>query len=184
MMELTELLDLSPLAWQEIATALFCGFVIGLERQLRGKPAGIRTSILIVLGTYVFIAASVSTNTEVTDPSRIIGQVITGVGFLGAGVMLTRDGMVLGVTSAATIWMLAAVGVCIGIGQDAAAIKLSLLVVAVLVGIDVLENSSAAMRRGVHRKYSEWTERNGSLFKRRKTDREKAHWHDPDEPHR
>ena len=182
MMELAELLDLSPLAWREIATALFCGFIIGLERQLRGKPAGIRTSILIVLGTYVFIAASVSTQSEMTDPSRIIGQVITGVGFLGAGVMLTRDGMVLGVTSAATIWMLAAVGVCIGIGQDATAIKLSLLVVGVLFGIDVLENSSTAMRRGVHRKYSEWTERNGSIFTRRKNDKVRNQLHDPDEP--
>lgn len=184
MMELTELLDISPLAWQEIITALFCGFVIGLERQLRGKPAGIRTSILIVLGTYVFIAVAVFTSTEVTDPSRIIGQVITGVGFLGAGVMLTRDGMVLGVTSAATIWMLAAIGVCIGVGQDAAAIKLSLLVVTVLLGIDALENSSAAMRRGVHRKYSEWTERNGSFFKRRSGERLRAEWQDPDEPNK
>ena len=121
------------------------------ERQLRGKPAGIRTAILIVMGTYVFIAASMSVNSNMTDPSRIIGQVITGVGFLGAGVMLARDGMVLGVTSAATIWVLAAIGVCIGIGQDLVAIKLSVLVVIVLVGIDILENSSSAMRRGVHR---------------------------------
>ena len=51
-----------PFAWTELGTALLCGFIIGLERQLRGKPAGIRTSILIVMGTYVFIAASMSVN--------------------------------------------------------------------------------------------------------------------------
>ena len=169
------ILDIRPFAWQELGTALLCGFIIGLERQLRGKPAGIRTSILIVLGTYAFIAASMSVNTNMTDPSRIIGQVITGVGFLGAGVMLARDGMVLGVTSAATIWVLAAIGVCIGIGLDLVAIKLSFLVVVVLVGIDVLENSSSAMRRGVHRTYNDWLNRsNGSLFGRRKDDHRRS----------
>jgi len=173
--------DIRPFAWAELGTALLCGFIIGLERQLRGKPAGIRTSILIVMGTYVFIAASMSVNSSMTDPSRIIGQVITGVGFLGAGVMLARDGMVLGVTSAATIWVLAAIGVCIGIGQDLVAIKLSVLVVIVLVGIDILENSSSAMRRGVHRTYNEWlTRTNGSLFSRRKDDAQRP---DIDDPH-
>ena len=79
-----------------------------------------------------------------TDPSRIIGQVITGIGFLGAGVMLARDGMVMGVTSAATIWTLASVGVCIAIGYDITAIKLSLVVVAVLVGVDLMEDEPDA----------------------------------------
>ena len=175
---------IAPLGWPELLTALLCGFIIGLERQLRGKPAGIRTSILIVMGTYVFIAASMSVNSAMTDPSRIIGQVITGVGFLGAGVMLSRDGMVLGVTSAATIWVLAAIGVCIGIGQDLVAIKLSVLVVAVLVGIGVLESSSSAMRRGVHRTYNEWVQRaNGSMFNRRKDDVSPAGRPDIDDPH-
>jgi putative Mg2+ transporter-C (MgtC) family protein len=172
-----------PFAWTELGTALLCGFIIGLERQLRGKPAGIRTSILIVIGTYVFIAASMSVNSNMTDPSRIIGQVITGVGFLGAGVMLARDGMVLGVTSASTIWVLAAIGVCIGIGQDVVAIKLAVLVVTVLVGIDLLENSSSAMRRGVHRTYNEWLHRNnGGLFNRAKEDQQPVK-QDIDDPH-
>jgi putative Mg2+ transporter-C (MgtC) family protein len=178
------ILDIKPFSWQALGTAVLCGFIIGLERQLRGKPAGIRTSILIVLGTYAFIAASMSVNTTMTDPSRIIGQVITGVGFLGAGVMLARDGMVLGVTSAATIWVLAAIGVCIGIGQDLVAVKLSLLVVTVLVGIGVLENSSSALRRGVHRTYNEWLHRNnGGLFSRRNDDQMSPERHNIDDPH-
>lgn len=183
MLDWSLVFDISPFGWAELGTALLCGFIIGLERQLRGKPAGIRTAILIVLGTYVFIAASMSVNSNMTDPSRIIGQVITGVGFLGAGVMLARDGMVIGVTSAATIWILAAVGVCIGIGQDLVAIKLSLLVVTVLVGIDVLENSSSVMRRGVHRTYNEWLHRtNGGLFSRRRDDPQQVK-QDIDDPH-
>ena len=93
MLDWSLILDVKPLSWAELGTSLLCGFIIGLERQLRGKPAGIRTSLLIVMGTYVFIAVSMSVNSTMTDPSRIIGQVITGVGFLGAGVMLARDGM-------------------------------------------------------------------------------------------
>jgi putative Mg2+ transporter-C (MgtC) family protein len=158
------ILSIEPFSWHAVGTSLLCGTIIGAERQLRGKPVGIRTSSLITLGTYIFIAASmvVSTGVDqngtrvVTDPSRIIGQVITGIGFLGAGVMLARDGFVLGVTSAATIWSLAAIGVCIAIGYNWVAIKLSLVVIAVLVGVDLLEDYSQAFTRGVHKKYQTW----------------------------
>ncbi len=100
------LLDITPFNWLSIFTALACGTIIGVERQLRGKPAGIRTSALIIMGTYVFMACSiyVSKEANMSDPSRIIGQVITGIGFLGAGVMLSKGRSVYGVTSAATIW--------------------------------------------------------------------------------
>lgn len=156
-MNLVEVFSIAPFDWQAVLTAILCGTIIGLERQLRGKPVGIRTSALITLGTYIFIAASMTVSTPLTtDPSRIIGQVITGIGFLGAGVMLARDGMVMGVTSAATIWTLASVGVCIAIGYDVTAIKLSLVVVAVLVGVDIMEDYSQALRRGVHKTYQDW----------------------------
>lgn len=112
-MTLSELLSIEPLDWWHIISALICGTVVGLERQLRGKPVGIRTSSLIVLGTYVFVTLAQSVSNDATDASRIIGQVVTGVGFLGAGVMLAKDGIVLGVTSAATIWALASVGVAL-----------------------------------------------------------------------
>lgn len=156
-------LSIEPFSWHAIGTSVLCGTIIGAERQLRGKPVGIRTSSLITLGTYIFIAASMVVSSVdhdgtriVTDPSRIIGQVITGIGFLGAGVMLARDGFVLGVTSAATIWALASIGVCIAIGYNWVAIKLSLVVIAVLVGVDVLEDYSQAFTRGVHKKYQSW----------------------------
>ncbi|UTA48710.1 MgtC/SapB family protein [Simiduia sp. 21SJ11W-1] len=144
------ILGIAPFDWAAVGTALASGGVIGLERQLRGKPVGIRTSILIVLGTYIFITASMSVSSHMTDPSRIIGQVITGVGFLGAGVMLARKGVVLGVTSAAAIWVLSAIGVCIAIGKLFVAFKFSVLVVFILSGVDFLESYSQAFSRGVY----------------------------------
>ncbi|WP_411359407.1 MgtC/SapB family protein [Pseudidiomarina salilacus] len=147
---------IAPFSWQAIGTAVLCGSLVGLERQMRGKPVGIRTSSLITLGTYLFVVGASSVMTEATDPSRIIGQVITGIGFLGAGVMLARDGIVVGVTSAATIWVLASIGVGIGLGHLEVAIKLSFVVVGVLFGVDLLEDYFQSLTRGVHRKYKGW----------------------------
>jgi putative Mg2+ transporter-C (MgtC) family protein len=73
--------------------------------------------------------------------------------------MLARDGMVLGVTSAATIWSLASIGVCIALGYDLVAIKLSVVVVFVLVGVDTMEDYSQTLTRGVHKKYQDWFEK-------------------------
>ncbi len=159
-MTIDNMMDIQPYEWASIGTALLCGTIIGLERQLRGKPVGIRTSSLIILGTYAFVVAALAVSTAASDPSRVIGQVITGIGFLGAGVMLARDGVVLGVTSAATIWALAAVGVTVAIGHTLTAIKLSIVVVAILIGVDILEAYSQSMTRGVHRKYQGWRGKN------------------------
>jgi putative Mg2+ transporter-C (MgtC) family protein len=94
--------------------------------------------------------------TDISDPSRIIGQVVTGVGFLGAGVMLAKEVMIVGVTSASTIWALAAIGACIAVVNAFVAIKLSILVVAILYGVDLLEEYSSIFTRGVHSKLSVW----------------------------
>lgn len=153
---LTSLLNFDPFTWQGIATSLLCGTIVGAERQMRGKPVGIRTATLITMGTYAFIVCALSIRSEMTDPSRIIGQVITGIGFLGAGVMLTRRGVVFGVTSAATIWCMASVGVCIAIGKLETAIKLSIVVVIVLVGIDFLEDYMQRISNGVNSRYKRW----------------------------
>lgn len=153
------LFSIDPFDWAAIGTGLLCSSIIGLERQLRGKPVGIRTSSLIVLGTYIFIVASLSISTDATDPSRIIGQVITGIGFLGAGVMLARDGIVVGATSAATIWALASIGVCIGLGKNWTAIKLSAVVLFVLLGINFFEGTFQSLTQGVHKKYEDWRDK-------------------------
>ncbi len=154
-----DLINIDPLSWPEIFVCLICGTIVGLERQLRGKPVGIRTSSLIVLGTYAFVALAQSLNNDMMDQSRIIGQVVTGVGFLGAGVMLSKDGVVLGVTSAATIWALAAIGVAVAVAGHFTAIKLAFVVITILVGVDILENYSNALTKGVHSRYSNWRQK-------------------------
>lgn len=144
--------DVSPFSWKAIGTSVFCGTIIGIERQIRGKPVGIRTSSLITLGTYLFLTCAFMLQGKQLDPSRVVGQVITGIGFLGAGVMLAKDGAVVGVTSAAAIWVLAAIGVMIGTDHLQQAIKVSFLVVAILYGVDVLEDRLRILTRGVHAK--------------------------------
>ena len=143
-------IDISPLSWEALLCCFLSGIIIGLERQLRGKPVGMRTSALICIGTYVFIAMGASVANQVTDPSRVIGQVITGIGFLGAGVILARHGDVIGVTSASAIWVLAALGVVIGLGHPWLGVKLAVLTVAILVGVDLVEHRCEFLQRGVH----------------------------------
>lgn len=146
-------LYITPLTWSEIGTAILCGTVLGFERQILGKPAGIRTSILICLGTYLFVKLGISVHEEdMTATARVIGQVITGIGFLGAGVILNREGIVHGVTSAAVIWMLSAIGATIGMGLCIPAIIICFLTILVLTGVDFLESSFLPFRKGVHKK--------------------------------
>ena len=137
----------SPVFWFRLGTAILCGGIIGLERQLRGKAAGIRTSILICLGTELFVTLGASFGGDRVDPTRVLGQVVTGIGFLGGGVILAREGLVVGVTSAAVIWMLAALGSLIGMGHLAAAIILTLVTVALLLGVELLESTFRRLRQ-------------------------------------
>jgi len=155
-MNIDSIFSIAPFSWSCIFASFFCGAAIGLERQLRGKPVGIRTSSLIVLGTYFFVTLASLVNNDVSDPSRIIGQIVTGVGFLGAGVMMAREGLIVGVTSAATIWSLASIGICISIAGPLVAIKLSIIVVVILSVVDVVEGYFTTLSRGVHSKYENW----------------------------
>jgi len=143
---------LSLIFWQTIGCSVLCGGIVGAERQLRGKPAGVRTSILVCLGTAVFLHLGGTVVSAAADPSRVLGQLVTGVGFLGAGVMLSREGVVTGVTTAAVIWMLAAVGAAIGLGYFAGAVALAGTTVLILVGIEFIESRLARFSRGVHRR--------------------------------
>jgi putative Mg2+ transporter-C (MgtC) family protein len=138
----------APVFWMRLGTAILCGAIIGLERQLRGKAAGIRTSILICLGTSIFVALGASFSGDRVDPTRVLGQVVTGIGFLGGGVILAREGVVLGVTSAAVIWVLAALGALIGLGHLTAAIVLTLVTVGLLIGVELLESVFRRLRQG------------------------------------
>ena len=136
--------------WTRVGVAIASAGLIGFERQMRGKPVGVRTSILICLGTSIFVELGVASGNAQADPTRVIGQVVTGVGFLGAGVMLARGGVVTGVTTAAVIWILAAIGACIGLGHHAAALVFSGLTVALLIGVGLLEGGFNRLRTGVY----------------------------------
>ena len=143
---------LSPLTPAGIGTAIVCGLIVGLERQLSGKPTGIRTCSLICLGTYVFTTVSLLLQGSYVDPSRIVGQIVTGIGFIGAGVILTRQGVLVGITSASVIWVLAGIGILIGFEKYAASILLSLLTVGILQGVTLLETAFKSLRRGIFAK--------------------------------
>lgn len=94
--------------------ALVAGFLIGFERGSRGIRAGVRTNTMVCLGSMLF--AMVSNHVDPTSVSRIAAGVVTGIGFLGAGMIIHHKGKVQGLTTAATIWMSAAIGIAIGFG--------------------------------------------------------------------
>lgn len=130
--------------------SIFCGAIIGLERQIRGKPVGIRTSILICMSTMAFIQLGLLFDGRGGDGTRVLGQVVTGVGFLGAGVIMTRNGAIEGVTSASAVWLLAAVGAAIAFGQLRFGVLLCVIAVTVLIGVEWLERAFQWLRQGVH----------------------------------
>jgi len=98
--------------------AAILGGMIGMERELRDKPAGLRTNILICVGSTLFMSISTKVAQILGgDPTRIAAQIISGIGFLGAGAVLHSHGFVLGLTTAATIWVVAGIGMALGSGM-------------------------------------------------------------------
>ena len=121
--------------WMEmalIAASVLCGALIGIEREQKLKPAGLRTMLLISVGSTVFTLISPVLETSTGESGRVAAQIVSGVGFLGAGAILQGNGGVRGLTSAALIWATAAIGMVIGAGYAGAGLGLSLLLIAVL----------------------------------------------------
>ena len=109
----------SNIQWEmviRLVIAAFLGAVIGYERARAKKPAGIRTHLMVCMGAALFTVISIWGFAGNADPSRIAAGVVVGVGFLGAGTILRQERGVAGLTTAATIWAVAAVGVAIGTG--------------------------------------------------------------------
>lgn len=113
-----EIISLIPFFLPKILVATLCGIIIGLDRELKQKVAGIRTFILICVGCCLLTSISfyLSFLNQDIDPTRIIGQIITGIGFIGAGVIMKTDDKIHGVTTAAFIWVICAIGVLAGTG--------------------------------------------------------------------
>lgn len=95
--------------------ACICGGIIGYEREKVERPAGLRTHALVCLGSAVYTLISYSSFTEGADPSRIAAGIVTGIGFIGAGVIFRQGIFIRGVTTAASIWVVASVGIAIGV---------------------------------------------------------------------
>jgi len=130
----------------QVGLATLLGGAIGLERELGGKPAGLRTNILICIGSVLYTHLSIAMLSAIaggggtgTDPTRVAGQIVTGVGFIGAGTILHARGAVVGLTSAATIWVVAAIGVALGSGYYLEGIATTLVVLVVLAGLGRVE---------------------------------------------
>ena len=123
----------------QLLLAALLGGAIGLERELSGKPAGLRTNILICVGATLFTVLSVKLSAGRGDPGRVAAQILTGVGFIGAGTILHTRGSVTGLTSAATIWIVSAIGMALGTGAYVEALGTALLVMVVLQGLGYLE---------------------------------------------
>ncbi len=138
--------------WLKILTVIFCAGIIGLERQLSNKPSGIRTSILIALGSMLFVQYSVFAIEQTGsmaggDPTRVLGQVVTGIGFLGAGSIMNKEGLVKGLTTAATIWVEAAIGAIIAFGYLVDAVLFSLITLLMLNYVAKLEHKLRIRRK-------------------------------------
>ena len=121
-----------------LAAAL--GALLGLEREYRRKPAGLRTNILIGVGSALFAIVSIEIGRASSTPDRIAAQIVTGIGFLGAGAILRSRGGIHGLTTAATIWVNAAIGIAAGAGLYAVASIAAGLTLAVLVLLPPLED--------------------------------------------
>jgi len=126
----------------QIGLATLLGGAIGMERELGGKPAGLRTNILICIGSVLYTHLSLAMLTGSTgaipvgtDTTRVAAQIVTGVGFIGAGTILHARGAVVGLTSAATIWVVAAIGIALGSGYYLEGVGTTLAVLVVLAGL-------------------------------------------------
>lgn len=141
----------SPLLEMVLAlAAVACGAILGAERERHEKPAGLRTLILVCLGATVFTMISFVFTSSTGDSGRVAAQIVTGIGFLGAGAILHSQKGVSGMTTAATIWVTAAIGITIGAGYPLAGLGTSVLVRIVLVAVLKWEISHLGGIQEVH----------------------------------
>ncbi len=124
-----------------VLLAAVLGALVGVQRESRGKAAGLRTNTLIAAGSAVFAVLSIRIVPSVQgDPSRLAAAVVTGIGFLGAGAIMRHEQDVLGLTTAATIWVNSGIGLCAGVGMYWFAIGTTALTLFVLEVLPHLEN--------------------------------------------
>lgn len=140
----------------KLGLAVACGAAVGFEREISDKPAGLRTNMLITIGSTVITMTSIylaltyaDRQVNIADPGRIAAQIVSGIGFLGAGTIIQARGAVHGLTTAATIWVMAGIGIAIGSGYFAPAIAGTVVLIGVLVALGWVESRLERPRRFV-----------------------------------
>jgi len=142
--DITDLGDATRVSSRLLIASLLGG-LLGYERELKRKAAGLRTHMLVALGAALFVLVPVQVGMSPEDISRVIQGLVTGIGFLGAGTFLKGNSAedVKGLTTAAGIWLTAAIGVAVGLGHEATAVLSTLLALAIFVLMPRLERHSA-----------------------------------------
>lgn len=140
--ELTFFSQLPYHSFLKLLMAAVCGSIIGIEREVHRKSAGIRTNAMICIGAalYVVAAEMIFGIHAGGDPTRMAGQVVVGMGFIGAGCIIQAHGHITGLTSAATLWVVAAIGVVIGLGFPLFGLGVTIFVLVLLVGVAKVEH--------------------------------------------
>ena len=138
--------DITILEWSlRLVVAAVLSGLIGFEREARHKAAGLRTHMLVGLGAALFTLVGAE-GFEGNDPARVAAQIVTGVGFLGAGAIFRRGATVSGLTTAAGLWAVAAIGMTAGAGLEEGAIAATVIAVVILYGLGLVETKLAERR--------------------------------------
>lgn len=154
MEQINFLSEYNTLIYLRIGLSILFGFILGFEREITGKFAGLRTHILVctgacvftILSIYAFKMQNVAGFSGVNDPARIAAQIITGIGFIGAGTVMRSGTNILGITTAATLWICAAVGMACGTGEYMLAATATISTMAVLILIRIFEKKVIGQR--------------------------------------
>jgi putative Mg2+ transporter-C (MgtC) family protein len=158
-------MDIDAVVLLRLVLSAVLGGIIGFEREIHGRPAGFRTHLLVSLGACVFTITSIYFSKYIThntwnllsgsfDPSRVAAQVVTGIGFLGAGAIIREKASVRGLTTAACLWVVAAVGTACGVGAYTVSIMVTLLAVGSLL---VLKKVEGVLRRDAYSAVKVWS---------------------------
>jgi putative Mg2+ transporter-C (MgtC) family protein len=138
MPDISQMFIIAPVDVVKLLAAFLVGLLLGAEREYHDKSAGMRTLILITVGSCLFTIFSVRIAAD-KDPGRIAAQIVSGIGFLGAGVIIQRRGQVVGLTTASTIWVAAALGIGMGVGYVAFTAMAGIVVIFVLGALPQIE---------------------------------------------
>lgn len=139
----------------QLVLAAGLGMLIGLEREFSGKDPSLRTFTLICLGSCAFSIISVHSADGVTnaEPSRIAAQIVTGVGFLGAGTIFRSSNRVVGLTTSALMWVTASVGMCVGFRRYDVAVSTTVMSLVAMIGLRAVHRITYGLRRVSHREH-------------------------------